>query len=285
LTWLIQTIFFHINRITLFLAIGSYTFPWAVGLPGFVPSKPLLHEQLIDLASYYKAAAVQYGDNLPLHTLDKQKLASLKEKAGIAGIKIEVGTRKLSKENLSRYIELAAYFESPFLRMVIDDTSYEPSFSEIIRIISASVPVLRNAGVQLAIENHDRFKSTEIRKIIIGTDPDHVGVCLDTANSIGCNEGIIETMAILMPFTLCLHAKDVTIKRVSHKMGFIVEGTAAGAGMLDLAWVVRELRKTGKCHSVVPEIWLNPSEDTDATIAHEKKLAEQSIDYIKQLLL
>lgn len=267
------------------LAIGSYTFPWGVGVPGFLPEKPLLHEDLVDLAIKYKAGVVQFGDNLPLHKLNSEQLASLIKKAKSANVLIEAGTRRLTKENLAVYIQLAIRLQSPFVRMVIDDDGYQPSFSEIIRIINASVPALKQAKVKLALENHDRFKSTELRKIIIGTDPEWVGVCLDTANSIGCNEGLIETMSVLMPFALNLHLKDVVIKRVSHKMGFVVEGAAAGAGMLDLAWVVRELRKTGTSRSAVVELWSKKLDTITATVANEKKLAEQSIDYIKQLLL
>ncbi|RYZ23167.1 MAG: hypothetical protein EOP49_46280 [Sphingobacteriales bacterium] len=279
------TSFLFIKFYLLLLAISSYTFPWAVGVPGFVPKKPLLHHDLVDLAIRYNAGVVQFGDNLPLHLLNSRQLASLKTRASEAKLGFEVGTRRLTKENLAAYLRLAVTLESPFVRMIIDDGDYQPSFSEIIRLINASVPALKAANVKLALENHDRFKSTELRKMIIGTDPEWVGVCLDTANSIGSNEGLIETMSVLMPFTINLHLKDVMIKRVPHKMGFTVEGTAAGAGMLDLAWVVRELRKSGQCRSAVVELWTTPLDDLQGTIAREKMLAEQSIDYIKQLLL
>ena len=50
-----------------------------------------------------------------------------------------------------------------------------------------------------------------------------------------------EVTRALAPHTLNLHLKDFTVRRVSHMMGFVVEGTPAGQGMLDVPWLLRHM--------------------------------------------
>ena len=136
----------------------------------------------------------------------------------------------------------------------------------------------------LAIENHDRFSSVSLEKIILETDPNLIGICIDTANSIGAGEGINEVLQTLGPYTVNLHLKDFMIKRVSHKMGFIVEGVAAGDGILDIPFIVGQLDKTGKCKTATLEVWSNPEDSIEATLLKEKQWVERSIHYLKKIL-
>jgi 3-oxoisoapionate decarboxylase len=42
-----------------------------------------------------------------------------------------------------------------------------------------------------------------------------------------------------------LHVKDFTIRRHQHMLGFEVEGTPAGQGMLNIPWLLGRLRDFG----------------------------------------
>ena len=227
---------------------------------------------------------VQFGDNLPLHLFDIADQRLIKKKADQSGIKVEVGTRGLTLKNIQQYIIIASLFQSPFLRMVIDDGDYTPTENEVIAIIKKVLPLLKEKNIILAIENHDRFTAASLRKIILDTDPKLVGICLDTANSIGAGEGINEVLNILTPYTVNLHIKDIHIKRVSHKMGFTVEGTAAGDGMLNIAAIIHKLQPTGRCKTATLEVWSNPLNTAATSIKNEKKLVKKSIHYLKTYL-
>ncbi|NTW36601.1 MAG: hypothetical protein HGB17_10810, partial [Syntrophobacteraceae bacterium] len=48
------------------LGIGSYTFPWAVGMPGHRPAQPMTALDLLDKATQLGVGVVQICDNLPL---------------------------------------------------------------------------------------------------------------------------------------------------------------------------------------------------------------------------
>ena len=119
--------------------------------------------------------------------------------------------------------------------MVIDKPGYEPDLISIINTIKQLVPEFRSRKIRLAIENHDRFKAREFEEIILSVGNEWVGICLDSVNSMGAGEGFETVSEILIPYTINLHIKDFTIFRVSHKMGFVIEGRPAGQGMLNIS--------------------------------------------------
>lgn len=266
------------------LGISSYSFPWAAGVPGYDPSPKLTAHELLRLAIGYEVKHVQYGDNLPLAELGAAELRELKSLAQRTGVQIQPGTRRLTVENIEKYISIANNFASPFVRVVIDDTHYEPSAAEVKQVIHQLLPLLRQHQVILAIENHDRFTAASLRNIIEETDTELVGICLDTANSLGAGEGFNEVLATLAPYTVNLHVKDIRIQRLSHKMGFTVEGVAAGDGMLDIPAIVQILQPFGRCKVATLEVWSNPAETIEQTLITEKQLVNKSIQYLKQIV-
>ena len=261
--------------------IGTYTFPWAIGVAGFPPARPMDPYLLIDKAAEWKIRKVQIGDNLPLHSFSEKELDHLFQYACQHSIQLEVGTRGLFRDHILNYLSISRQLSAPFLRVVIDDDQYHPGAQEIIKVIRDLLPHIKEVAVPLALENHDRFPAILLRDIISSTDPEWVGVCLDTANSLGCGESISEIVEQLAPFTLNLHVKDFTVSRVATKMGFVIEGAAAGKGTLDIPWLINELDSFNKCKTATLEIWSNFSNTLNETINRESIMAEESINYLK----
>ncbi len=193
---------------------------------------------------------------------------------------IEVGARGLTPDRLGLYLDLAVFFHSPILRFVIDAPGHEPAVDDVVGVIVGVLPRLREAGVRLALENHDRLKAAEFREIVLRTDPEWVGICLDSVNSMGAGEGIAEVVTTLAPHTLNLHLKDFTVVRVSHKMGFVVTGCPAGQGRLGIPWLLEEIRKHGRCQSAILELWTPPASTVEETIAREAAWADESLRYL-----
>jgi 3-oxoisoapionate decarboxylase len=275
------------------LGISTYTYPWAIGVANNLTKQPLSMFsgqspilQLLQIASAQNIKRVQVCDNLlePLHQLSKEKWQEIKAVAETYNIQIEVGTRRLTVENLMQYLAIAQFFNAPFLRIVIDDTDYHPSISEVIEVINTVIGDFREANIVLAIENHDRFTVKNLIEIIEKTDKNQVAICLDTANSLGAGEGIKEVVEGLAPYTINLHVKDFTIKRVSYKMGFTVEGCAAGEGMLNVPYVLEQLAPYNRCISATLEVWSNPLSTLEASIENEAFLAEKGISYLKNIM-
>ncbi len=264
--------------------ISSYAFPWAVGVGNSTPARPMSARHLLDAAIELEAGRLQLADNMPVHKLPAGEWNALVRAAQNADIQIELGIRGLTPENISTYLPLCADCASPFLRVVIDADGYEPDTDAIIQIIKAALPRFREQGVVLAIENHDRFRAGELVEIIRATDEDWVGICLDTANSLGADEGIYEVTEVLAPHTVNLHVKDYAISRFPHAMGFEVTGRPAGQGQTPISWILEKLSAYGKCQSATLEVWSMPLETLEETIEQERAWAKAGANYLKNIL-
>ena len=146
------------------------------------------------------------------------------------------------------------------------------------------MPEFERADVCLAIENHDRFSARVLAQIIERIGSGYVGICLDTVNSFGALEGPEVVLEALGPLVVNLHVKDFAIFRVSHSMGFTVEGRPAGQGQLNVPWLVEKLGGLGLDPNAVLELWTPPEETLATTIAKEDTWAISSVNYLRTLI-
>jgi sugar phosphate isomerase/epimerase len=261
------------------LGISSYTYGWAVGLAGHPSACPLDENGLLDKAREHGVGLLQIGDNLPLHTFEAARLDRLAARAAQEGVELEVGARRLTVERLAEYVAIARRLGARLLRFVIDDRDYHPTPEQVIALWPEIVPLL--SDVALGIENHDRFPARVLRGMVEAAGTDRVGVCLDTANSLGAGEGLEQVATTLAPVTVNLHVKDFHIERLSHLMGFTVAGRPAGQGMVDLPWLLKQLEPFDRCQTVILELWTPPEPALTDTIAKESLWAAQSLAYLK----
>ena len=265
------------------VGLGSYALAWAIGAPGYPPDAPLDVFGFVQTAADLGFERVQIADNLPLHELTSDELDRLKSLTGRLELSVEVGTRGIADGNLERYLGLAAFFNSPVLRVVVDSDEHHPDPDEVVQIVREVLPQFEKAGVTLAVENHDRFTARDLRGIVRTLDNPFVGICLDTVNSFGALEGPQVVLETLGPFVVNLHIKDFTIERLPHNMGFTITGTPAGQGRLDLPWLVAELQERGRKFSGILELWTPLQATLEQTIAKERAWAEESAAYLQSL--
>ena len=114
------------------LGISSYTYTWAIGVPGHPPARPMGAIELLDKAAQLGVRVVQIADNLPLDRLPPGELDALERRAATLGIGIEVGTRGIAPDHLRAYLRLAERFHSPILRVVVDTATHQPGEDEVI---------------------------------------------------------------------------------------------------------------------------------------------------------
>jgi 3-oxoisoapionate decarboxylase len=264
------------------LGISSYTYTWAVGVPGLMPENPLSVCGLLEKAYLSGIKLVQIADNLPVEKLTEDELDHLHNYSVEKGISLEMGGRGLTPEHTIKCLLAAHAIRSPILRMVIDSTGFEPSVPEIVGIIKELLPEFRSRRIKLAIENHDRLKAREFAGIIDSIGSEWVGICLDSVNSMGAGEGFETVSDILIPYTINLHIKDFTIRRVSHKMGIIIEGAPAGNGMLNIPDLLLRTSQNRLCQSAILELWTPPESEIESTLLKEEKWAQESLTYLKK---
>jgi 3-oxoisoapionate decarboxylase len=266
------------------LGIGSFAYAWAAGIAGHMPPRPMTIRDLILRAEAYGVHLAQIGDNLPLHTLSESDLAALASEAAARGVAIEVGTGGILIDHLCHYLDIALRFDSPILRVVVDTADHHPAPDEVIACLGEARPLFESAGVVLAIENHDRFRTRTLREIIETVGSPNVGICLDTVNSMGAGEGLETVVACLGPYVVNLHIKDFVVRRHSHMLGFEVLGAPAGKGSLDIPWLIGELDNYDRKYSVILELWPPPEENLAATIVKEDQWVKDSLAYLRRLI-
>jgi 3-oxoisoapionate decarboxylase len=265
------------------LGLGSYGLAWAIGVPGFPVRRPLDAPGLIRRAAEWKLGVVEIDDNLPLAQLGAGELAALRGLAEGAGVRLVVGMRGLLDDAVARHLEVAQSLGASLLRVVIDGAGFEPGPDEVIARLRRLVPALLRAGVTLAVENHDRFPSAVLAEMVRAAGSPRIGICLDTVNSFGALEGPALVVETLGPLAVHLHLKDFAVRRVGHKMGFVVEGSPAGEGRLDVPWLLRRMRALGRQLDAVLEQWVPPEDDVERTIGKELEWALQSLAYLRPL--
>jgi sugar phosphate isomerase/epimerase len=267
------------------LGISSYTYVWAIGVPGYPsPPQPLTPEGLLSKASALGVHIVQIADNLPLDRMSNAQLRSLIQMARENRIDLELGTSGMGADHLRGYLDLALQLGSPLLRTVLDTDEGCPSPDEAVEALQSVLPDFERAGVCLAIENHDRFRAATLAGMLQRLASHSVGICLDTANSLGCGEGLDTLLSALGPWVVNLHVKDFIASRLPHKKGLLVEGCPAGQGLLDIPSLLKALRTTGRDPNAILELWPPPEATAAETIAKEDTWATESICYLRQLL-
>jgi sugar phosphate isomerase/epimerase len=239
---------------------------------------------LLERAEALGVRVVQFADNLALHRLADTDLAALRQSAERRRIDVEIGTCGIDSANLDSYLRLAQFFRSPIVRVVLDTPDDQPTPDEVVATLRRVLPAFEGAGICLAIENHDRFPSATLAAILDRVDSPCAGICLDTANSLGCLEGIETVVEVLGPRAANLHIKDFEIVRPRHQKGFIIEGRPAGRGRLDIPRLLARLRALGRDPNAILELWPPPESDGAAAAAREAAWAAESVSYLRRLI-
>ena len=271
------------------LGISSYTYPWSVGVGDEVPTVRLHALDLLARAQALDVQVLQLADGLDLHRLSQAELDEILHKADALGIALEVGTRATTQQQILDYVRVARQLRSPFLRAVVyPEAARTPdrqiNVAEMIDLIRDVLPELQRNNVVLAIETHESLLAKELRAIIEQTNPRWVGVVFDTANSLGCFETAEMVFAELREYILNFHAKDVTTRRSGHSLGFVIEGTPAGRGKIDLAGLIAATRLLPHDCNVIVEHWVPSAGTLAATMAKEQAWAEESVNYLRHVL-
>jgi 3-oxoisoapionate decarboxylase len=265
--------------------LTSYARGWACGVPG-VAEPPagwgipdFLRESAAD-----GAMVVQLSDNLPLRATSDARWRDHADLAAALGLELELGGRGLTEENLGAHLRLCRLLGIGLLRFVIDGPDYTPSVAVVEAVIRNQLSDVPSDGPLLALENHDRFPVRELSRLVSRIDDERVGICLDTANSLGAGEGLASVLTHLAPHTVNLHLKDIRVRRVPSRFGFIVSGCRLGDGVVDVAATLEILHRRGRCRSALIESWVEPGSGLEAARRTEAAWAREGLAFLNDLL-
>ena len=260
------------------LGVSSYTWTWAVGRKGYEPEKPIDSFDLLEKTKNNNIKVLQLADNISLHTMTAIGLKNISDAAQNYGISIEVGTRGIEPEKLLKYLNIAKKLKSIIVRTITHRLD-----REVVSWIKEVLPLYEEAGIAIALENHDKHSTAKLAIFVESIGSSFLGVCLDTVNSFAALESPEDVIKNLAPHTINLHVKDFDIVRAEHMHGFSIVGRPAGEGRLDVVKIVNYLKKYRRDFNAILELWTPYMGSIRETIIKEDKWAKKSIKYLKKV--
>jgi len=109
------------------------------------------------------------------------------------------------------------------------------------RSLTLAEPILKRHRLRLAVENHKDWLVPELLEWLRRLSSEHVGVCIDTGNSIALLEEPMEVVEAYAPFAASTHLKDMGVQEYSE--GFFLSEVPLGQGFLELKGIVAVLQK------------------------------------------
>jgi len=239
---------------------------------------------VLETANALDVRVVQIADNMPLDQMSEDAWDRLHDRARRLDIELEVGTRGLEPSRLLGYLGIALRLGARLVRtlMPMPTAGSKPDLAQLEAWIREVLPAFEASGVSIAIENYERHSYMDLLRLVENVSNPHVGVCLDTLNSLGAVETPREVVTALAPYTLNLHVKDFQIRRVESGLGYLVSGCPAGDGLLDIDWVIGKLTGNGRDVNLIVELWTPFAGSVEETIAVEREWATRSVAFLKK---
>src|SRR5262245_37325160 len=214
---------------TLGIVIHSYAI--AGGLSRKRRDKPGFSDPLTFLKHCQAQGAdgVQVGLGVPA----KEDAAAIRKWLDSSGMYLEgivrLPSSKTDAERFAGELQAAKALGATILRTVcLSGRRYETfttaeAFRDFAKRSRASLeiaePIAARAGVQLAVENHKDWRIDELLAVLKHLSSKHVGVCLDTGNSVALLEEPHAVVEAYAPHTLTTHLKDMAV--AEYEDGFL----------------------------------------------------------------
>lgn len=276
---------------TSLLGLSTYAYSWRMS--DRAPSPMSLDDALRDAASHDGVDLFQICDHLPLDTASDERLSAIRTLATDLGLVLEVGTRGTQPEHLARYLHVAQQLGATLVRSMWTSGDDQPDAAETERRLRQALPAYERAGVTLALETYEVVATADLVAVVEAIGSDHLGICLDPANTVARLEHPAEVVAAAAPHTRNWHVKDSAFTRSPGWVGFQYTGVRTGTGILDYAAVRAAIDPDRRGVNRVIEFWLpwqdehagaepRPGETpAETTTRIEAEWTEHTIEYIR----
>jgi len=161
----------------------------------------------------------------------------------------------------------------------------QSQLEEAVKMLQASLPLLKKKGIYLAVENHCDTFSEEILWVLDQVNDSHVGACIDTSNAMFVMEDPLVALKNLAPRAYTSHFRDDII--LGKSWGFEYTGVAVGKGDVNMDLVYDIIRKESPMRRIIIETAMNfpqVPEEKEGTCFSEKQALLDSIEYCRKIL-
>ncbi len=173
--------------------------------------------------------------------MDAAALTKLRERLASLGM-TPVVSGGLMMGPVDRAIRIAAALGAKVIRLGLttvlcgDRAALGPEWPALVgqvrHALRVAAPLARDAGVTLAIENHQDFGSAELVALCEEAGPS-VGICYDTGNSFPVAEAPLDFTRVVAPHVVHVHLKDYRVQFTDE--GYRLVRCAIGDGAVPIA--------------------------------------------------
>ncbi|MFJ7290135.1 sugar phosphate isomerase/epimerase family protein [Curtobacterium sp. NPDC098951] len=276
---------------TSLLGLSTYAYFWRMS--DRVPDPMSLDEAMRDAAAHDGVDLFQICDHLPLDSASDERLAAIRALADELGLALEVGTRGTDPAHLARYLHVAEALGATLVRSMWTSGDDQPDALETERRLRQALPAYEAAGVTLALETYEVVATPDLVAVVRAIGSDHLGICLDPANTVARLEHPADVVAMTAPHVVNWHVKDSGFTRSPGWVGFQYTGVPIGTGVVDHDAVHAALDPDTRGINRVIEFWLpwqdahagaesHPGESPAQTTTRiEAAWTEHTIEYIR----
>lgn len=223
----------------------------------------------------------QICDFAPLDTMPDAEVTRLAALAVELGLTIELGTKGIRAERLSRYLALAEAFGARLVRSMLATPDDRPSLTESESLLAAIMPTYEDSGVTLALETYEMVPTNDLVSLVESVAHASLGICLDPANTVAILEHPDEVVSRTAAQVRNLHVKDFAFTREAGWVGFRLEGAPLGTGLLDYDRMVAQVTPQERGINQVIEHWVTWRGSYESTAALENEWTAHSIAYLR----
>jgi len=194
------------------------------------------------------------------------------------------GTNREAARDLVRHLAHAQKIGARVMRIVGGSRRTRPASFALHKrrlggMLKKLLPAAQDHGIVLALENHIDLTADEMVELISTLDSPWLGVCLDTGNNVRLGEDPLVVAEKLAPFTRATHIKDVWGRPGDPREFAYWPSVPLGKGVVDIAQVIRFLRKVRYRGLLAIELdYLHPD------YGDEGRAVAASVKYLKGLL-
>ena len=195
------------------------------------------------------------GVQVTLGLRDNDYLHRLRTKVEAHGMYLEGSIRmvrdKADLDRFSREVAGAKQAGASVLRTVLTSgrryeayptaDAFKQATERAYQNVTLAEPTVARNDLRLAVENHKDWRIAEFTNLLKRIDSRHVGVCVDTGNSIALLEDPVEVVEAYAPWAYSVHFKDMAV--AEYEEGFLLAEVSLGEGFLDLPKLAGILRR------------------------------------------
>ncbi|MGR6773370.1 sugar phosphate isomerase/epimerase family protein [Pectobacterium brasiliense] len=259
------------------IGLSTYAFFWRAS--SRVPN-PLGLEAMLEQTAESGAGVFQICDYAAVEALSFAELEKLRQRAVDLGIQLELGTRGLATDHLTRYLTMARALDVRFIRTMFNTATHKPTQDEALALLRRVLSEFEQHNIQLGLETYEQVRTRDVLAVVDAIDSPALGICLDPGNCVAALEYPREVIELTASRVVNLHIKDFAFARQEGWVGFTYSGCLLGTGLLDYDALHQIVRPNERNINQIVEHWLPWQANAEETCRLEDAWTRHSLNYL-----